>query len=45
MSLAASICAIWIVGMFITLSVIGIVVGIIDWTVAMYNRPSNQKDK
>jgi hypothetical protein len=39
MSVAAGICAIWMISMFLTLSVIGMVVLVIDWTVALYNRP------
>lgn len=39
MSVAAGICAIWMACMFLTLSVIGVVVLVIDWTVALYNKP------
>jgi hypothetical protein len=44
MSVAAGICAIWMISMFMTLAVVGLVVLVIDWTVALYNRPRNKKE-
>ena len=43
MSVAAGICAIWMVSMFMTLSVVGAVVLAIDWAVAVYNSPKNKE--
>jgi presenilin-like A22 family membrane protease len=44
MSVAAGICAIWMISMFMTLSVVGLIVLAIDWVVAVYNRPNNEKE-
>jgi presenilin-like A22 family membrane protease len=43
MSVAAGICAIWMISMFMTVSVVGVVVLAIDWLVAVYNSPKNKE--
>jgi hypothetical protein len=43
MSMAAGICAIWLASMFMTVSVVGVVVLAIDWLVAVYNSPKNKE--
>jgi len=39
MSVAYGICAVWMVCMFMALSVVGFLVMILDWVVALYNKP------